>query len=432
MYALLDCNSFYCSCERLFRPDLEHRPVVVLSNNDGCVIARSDEAKAAGIGMGTPYFQCRELVREKDVAVFSSNYQLYGDLSMRVMDTVRQLLGPDKIEVYSVDEAFLDFSAIPPDQLEAYARNLRQTVEQWTGIRVSIGVAQTKVLCKVANRLAKKQKAVTGCVMVLDHPEKTQSALEQTEVGETWGVGHQYAEKLRQWGISTAWKLSRMPEEWVKKNLGGVVGQRLFHELNGLPCIEMKDPLENKKMIGTSRMFGRRVFELKDLREAVASYTARAAEKLRRQSSAASVVEVYLVTASEEKFTYHPKKYSASARLSHPSSMTNELIAYTLPLVEALFIQGPRYLKAGVNFSELVPENSTQCNLFETTGKTSGSSCGRKENKKLMAALDNINASQQGEMVRFAASGLERSWKMRQELMSPRYTTKWNELFEVH
>ncbi|WP_332733057.1 Y-family DNA polymerase [Flavihumibacter sp.] len=423
MLAILDCNSFYCSCERLFRPSLENSPVVVLSNNDGCVIARSDEAKTLGIPMGAPFFQQRDAMKSGSVAVFSSNYNLYGDLSMRVMDTLRMQVGAENVEVYSVDEAFLQLGEGTGESFRQQAFQLKEMVEQWTGIRVSIGVAQTKVLCKVANRLAKKDKQGSGCVMVLDDRDEIRSALESTEVGDIWGVGYQYAEKLRQWGISNAWKLSLMPLEWARKNLGGVVGQRLIRELNGEPCIQMKDPLENKKMIGTSRMFGRPVENLSAIREAVATYTARAAEKLRRQQHAAGWVEVYVVAASGEKFSYNPRKFSSNAVLASASSSTNDLIAYTLPLAEALFKKGERYLKAGVLLGGLVPDEAIQGNLFSGEVGNKG--------KMLMQALDNINFSQRNDMVKFAASGIDRPWKMRQEMRSPRYTTRWDELFEV-
>ncbi|KIC92239.1 Y-family DNA polymerase [Flavihumibacter sp. ZG627] len=423
MLAILDCNSFYCSCERLFRPSLENSPVVVLSNNDGCVIARSDEAKTLGIPMGAPFFQQRDAMKAGSVAVFSSNYNLYGDLSMRVMDTLRMQVGAENVEVYSVDEAFLQLGEGNGESFRQQAFQLKEMVEQWTGIRVSIGVAQTKVLCKVANRLAKKDKQGSGCVMVLEDPDEIRGALESTEVGDIWGVGYQYAEKLRQWGISNAWKLSLMPLEWARKNLGGVVGQRLIRELNGEPCIQMKDPLENKKMIGTSRMFGRPVEDLAAIREAVATYTARAAEKLRRQQHAAAWVEVYVVAASGEKFSYNPRKFSSSAVLAPASSSTNDLIACTLPLAEALFKKGERYLKAGVLLGGLVPDEAIQGNLFSGDIGNKG--------KMLMQALDNINFSQRNDMVKFAASGIDRPWKMRQEMRSPRYTTRWDELFEV-
>lgn len=425
MKAIIDCNSFYCSCERLFRPDLNQRPVVVLSNNDGCIISRTDEAKAAGVGMAAPYFQNRELIERHKVVVFSSNYHLYGDLSKRVMDTLRNELGDKCVEVYSVDEAFLDVDCIPSSTLETAARALKEKVETWTGIKVSIGVAPTKVLSKVANRLSKKDKSGTGGVIVLDTDIKIREALERTDVSDIWGVGRQYALKLRNLGIDTAWRLRNMPADWARQHLGGVVGQRLIRELNGEPCIPMKDPLEIKQMIATTRMFGKPVQELKPLREAVATYTSRAAEKLRRQFCAAARIDVFVVTngSIHEKYSYSPQTRHLSVNLPHATSQTHELLQYALPLVDQLFVPGLKYLKAGVTLQQIVPSSAVQANLFE---------CQTPDlSPNLMEAIDNINFSQRGDVVKYAASGLQQNWKMRQELRSKRYTTRWEELYEI-
>ena len=425
MKAIVDCNSFYCSCERLFRPDLVGRPVVVLSNNDGCIIARSDEAKTAGLAMGEPYYQVRELIQKKQVAVFSSNYNLYGDLSMRVMDTLRTMLPPDAVEVYSVDEAFLDLTHIKPEAYEAFAMQLRQTVEMWTGIKVSVGVAPSKLLSKMANKLAKKNKEKSQCVMVLDTPEKIEAAMKDYEVGDLWGIGGRYARKLRDMGINTAWQLKHMPEEWARKNLGGVVGVRLIRELNGIPCIPMKDPLEVKKMIATTRMFGKAVYTLTEIRQAVAAYTARAAEKLRRQKHAAALIDVFVVTNGKqgEAYAYDPRSDHRYVQLSRATSNTNELQQHALPLVDELYRPGVKYLKAGVILSHLVPDEAIQTDLFSATPNT--------QNKKLMEAIDNINFSTRGDMVRFMASGMARQWKMKQEMASKKFTTRWEEMFRI-
>lgn len=425
MRAIVDCNSFYCSCERLFRPDLVDKPVVVLSNNDGCIIARSDEAKAAGLAMGAPYFQTRDLIQEKKVAVFSSNYNLYGDLSMRVMDTLRTMLPPDAVEVYSVDEAFLDLSHIAPHAYEEFALELRHTIETWTGIKVSVGVAPSKLLSKMANKLSKRNKEKTKCVMVLDTPAKIEAAMMDYEVGDLWGIGGRYARKLREMGINTAWQLKHMPEEWARKNLGGVVGVRLIRELHGISCIPMKDPLEVKKMIATTRMFGRAVYTLPEIRQAVAAYTARAAEKLRRQGHAAGLIDVFVVTNGQqgEAYAYDPRSDHRYIELSRATSDTSELQKYALPLVEELYRPGVKYLKAGVILSHLVPDEAIQTDLFSKTPRT--------ENKKLMEAMDNINFSMRDDMVRFMASGLARQWKMKQEMCSKKFTTRWDELYRI-
>lgn len=426
MVAIIDCNSFYCSCERLFRPDLRNKPVVVLSNNDGCIISRTDEAKQLGVGMAAPYYQNRELIEKNKVAVFSSNYHLYGDLSMRVMDTLRQLAGEEKVEVYSVDEAFLHLDDTGEQTLRETGLQIKETVEQWTGIHVSVGIAPSKVLSKVANRLSKKDKKGTRGVLVLADEWQIREALEKTQVEDLWGVGRRYALKLHQWGIDNGWQLRAMPEEWARKNLGGVVGVRLIRELRGEPCIPLKDPLEVKQMIATTRMFGKPVFELKDIREAVATYTARAAEKLRRQQHAAGLLQVFVVTNGYRNgpYEYNPQSRYQHLLLPTATSDTGELIRQALPLAERLYIAGQKYLKAGVILGNLVPEQAVQGNLFvnETTNRR----------KQLMEAVDNINFSQRNDVVKYLASGLTRNWKMRQELRSKRYTTRWEELYELH
>ncbi|HPG10522.1 MAG TPA: Y-family DNA polymerase [Chitinophagaceae bacterium] len=426
MKAIVDCNSFYCSCERVFRPELKDKPVVVLSNNDGCIVSRTDEAKKLGVGMAAPYYQNKDVIEKNDVTVFSSNYNLYGDLSMRVMDTLRELVGDCRVEVYSVDEAFLDLGMIPDEQLHSAAIQIKETTEQWTGIAVSIGVAPTKVLSKVANRLSKKNKKLTGCVMVLDTEEAIKDALIRTDVGDIWGVGYRYAVKLKEiHAISNAWQLSKMNTEWARKNLGGIVGVRLLKELNGEPCVEMKNPLETKKMIATTRMFGKPVYDLAPLKEAIATYTSRAAEKLRRQYSAASFINVFVVTNEYKNGAYHynPTTSGTHIRLPKPTSYTNELIKHAVPLVNKLYKSGPKYLKAGVMLGGIVPDISIQGNLFLSEAKN----C----EKKLMDMIDNINFSQRDDVLKFATSGTTRNWKMRQEMRSPRYTTRWDELFEV-
>jgi DNA polymerase V len=427
MKAIVDCNSFYCSCERLFQPRLDKHPVVVLSNNDGCIISRSDEAKAIGVGMAGPYFMAKPLIEKHGVATFSSNYNLYGDLSWRVMETLRMILGKDRVEVYSVDEAFLDLDGFSSGDHAGAAMYIRQTVEQWTGIMVSVGVAPTKVLAKVANHLAKKDKEGTQCVVVLDTPEKISKALCATPVGEIWGVGHQYAKKLTEmFAVFTAYDLSKKTSAWAKTNLGGVTGMRLLQELKGEPAIDMEEALTQKKMIATTRMFGTPVTSIHDIKEAVATYTSKAAEKLRRQKSAANVISVFVVPRQQvQGATYfrHGPTISSYTTLPIATSATNELIKPAVKLVDQLFKKGEYYKKAGVMLSGLVPDETIQANLFveEThNGK-----------RLLMDMVDNMNFAMRDDIVKFAASGTSRDWKMRQDLRSPRYTTRWEELFGV-
>jgi len=426
MKAIVDCNSFYCSCERLFRPDLEKSPVVVLSNNDGCIISRTDEAKALGIGMAGPYFKERELIEKNGVSVFSSNYNLYGNLSWRVMETLKQMAGEENVEVYSVDEAFVDLEHVPEADLEKFCMEVRQKIESWTGIKVSVGVGPTKTLAKLANYLAKKNKKQTQCVCVLDSNEKISHALKTTRVGNLWGVGRKFAEKLQALGIDTAWDLFQLSEEWVRANLGGVVGVRLLNELHGKESLFMKEELVNKKMIATTRMFGNAVTDLKDIREAIATYTSRAAEKLRRQRSAAAVINVFVVPKEERKPGSRFRQGSLISRhtiLPSPTVMTHELIRPAVKMAEHIYESGRSYKKAGVILSGLVPDTSIQSNMFQPESKNVG--------RFLMDMMDNINFSMRDDMVKFASSGTTRNWKMRQEFHSPRYTTRWEELYSV-
>ena len=426
MKAIVDCNNFYCSCERLFKPYLDRKPVVVLSNNDGCIISRSDEAKKLGVEMAGPYFMAKPLIQKHGVAVYSSNYNLYGDLSWRVMETLRMMLGRKNVEVYSVDEAFLDLSIFPPGDLQNIAMKIRETVEQWTGITVSVGVAPTKVLAKLANRLSKKDKQKTRCVMVLDTEEKIIEALRKTPVGDIWGVGGQYANKLKEfWCIYDALQLRNVSEEFARTHLGGVVGARLIRELKGIVSKEMEDELVTKKMIATTRMFGNPVGDINDIKEAIATYTSRAAEKLRRQHSAAKVISIFVVTKDQDHMLNF-KKYgtiSTYATLPAATSFTNELIKPAVQLVDQLYEKGQLYKKAGVMLSGIIPDDSIQGNLFLSANKN----CERK----LLDMIDNVNFSQRDDVLKFASSGTTRDWKMRQELRSGRYTTRWDELFEI-
>ena len=429
MKAIVDCNNFYCTCERLFQPKLEGKPVVVLSNNDGCVISRSDEAKVLGISMGVPLFEVRSLLRAQQVAVFSSNYALYGDLSWRLMEVLRNILGKDRVEVYSVDEAFLELDELGTEELEKLALAIRNQVEQWTGIRVSIGVGPTKTLAKLANRLAKKNKVGTNCVMVLSTESEIEEALRRTAVADLWGIGRRYGKQLRErWGIYDGWQLANVSEAFATKYLGGVVGTRLVRELKGIPSREMEDERTQKKMIATTRMFGRKVYDLQEIREAIATYTARAAEKLRRQFSAAGYLSVFIISHAPGQ--RHGMAYDNHCTLDKPSADSSVLIHKALELVNAIFKPGLVYKKAGVVLGDIVPESARQGSLFDSNSSN--------DNLPLMLAIDNINFScppahqpQHDSILRFAASGTNRGWKMKQEFRSPRYTTKWREIPKV-
>lgn len=426
MKAIVDCNSFYCSCERLFKPHLDDKPVVVLSNNDGCIVSRSDEAKAAGIAMAVPYFMAKDIIAKHKVATFSSNYNLYGDMSWRVMETLRIMLGTANVEVYSVDEAFLDLGKEEADDWEKIGLRIRQTVEQWTGIKVSVGIAPTKVLSKVANHLAKKNKIATQCVVVLDTAEKINTALQDTPVKEVWGVGRQYAKKLSDmYAVFTAYDLSRKSPEWANKNLGGVVGIRLVKELRGESVQVMEKELTVKRMIATTRMFGRTVKSKDAIKEAIATYTSKAAEKLRRQHSAANTISIFVVAKGQDHNIdfRHGESIGSCTTLPVATSSTHELIKPAVALVDRIFVEGTQYKKAGVMLSGLVPDATIQGNLF-TEEKHNGK-------RLLMSMVDNVNFAMRNDVIKFAASGTTRNWKMRMEMRSPRYTSRWDELYEI-
>src|SRR4029434_8885584 len=337
LFALIDCNNFYVSCERLFQPMLHGKPVVVLSNNDGCVIARSDEAKALGIPMGLPAFKLADLIKEQAIAVYSSNYTLYGDLSARVMTTLTQWT-PD-VEVYSIDEAFLQFSLVPPGALTAYGQSIRATIHQWTGIPVSIGIGPTKTLAKLANRLAKRSPEAQG-VVTLTAPREIEATLAQTPIQDIWGIGPGYTRRLKIHYITTALQLRNMTDRWVRQELG-IVGLRLVWELRGISCLPLELCPPPKQSLMVSRSFGRPITTLSEMREAVATYMTRAAEKLRRHHVAAGVLTIFLMT---NRFTDEPQ-YSNSVTMPLPvgTQDTAELITYALRGVEQIFRVGYRF-----------------------------------------------------------------------------------------
>jgi len=426
MYAVVDCNSFYCSAERVFRPELAEKPVVVLSNNDGCIVSRSDEVKALGVDMAIPYFKAKDIIEQHQIATFSSNYNLYGDMSWRVMETLRCIMGEQNVEVYSVDEAFINMDIVPFEKLDFAALQIRETVEQWTGVKVSVGLAPTKTLSKVANHIAKLDKKATNCVTVLKTPEDVNKALQKTPVKDVWGVGRQYADKLRAFGIYDAYHLTQMPEEWARKNLGGVVGLRLIKELKGEQFIVMDEELVQKKMIATTRMFGAPVKDKQSIKEAVATYTSRAAEKLRRQFGAASAISAFIVPKMPREANghfQHGPTISDCIMLPHATCVTSELIKAAMKIVDRIYEEGKLYKKAGVILSGILQDSSVQGDFFIP----------RKENnnRMLMSMMDNINFSMRNDILKFATSGTQRNWKMRQEFRSPRYTSRWDELREV-
>ncbi len=418
MLALVDCNNFYASCERVFDPRLEGRPIVVLSNNDGCVIARSNEAKALGIAMGEPAFKKEDVYAKHNVAVFSSNFALYGDMSQRVMRTLARHSAA--MDIYSIDEAFLDCSGLTADGLDRFASNLRKTVKQWTGIPVSIGVAPTKTLAKVANHIAKRLPDNSG-VCVLAKEETIEYCLKKLPVEKLWGVGRRYARFLRSWGIYTAWDLRCMPEGWVKENMT-VVGLRLQKELKGEPCIPLDDQPQKKKEICTSRSFGTMVTELDELKQAVSMYATRCAEKLRSQHSCTNLVNVFLHT-NPFRPDLHQYKNVRLVRLPVASNSTLVVAQAALRGLESIYKKGYQYKKAGVIVSGLVPSNTIQYNLFHPTDED--------RHMRLMDAMDRVNDREGRDVLRIAEQGFARRWTLRQERLSPCYTTRWADFMTI-
>jgi DNA polymerase V len=416
MFALADCNNFYASCERVFNPSLHDRPVVVLSNNDGCVIARSAEAKQLGIRMGVPAFEIEKLLSDYQVAVFSSNYALYGDLSTRVMNTLASFV--PAMEIYSIDEAFLDFSGIPLDKIESLALKIRQAVLKNTGIPISIGIGPTKTLAKVANRQTKK---LLQLVTFLHENDRIVRVLKETPVGDIWGIGRKYAEMLHQQGISTAFDLTLAPDEWVRKNMT-VVGLRTKKELEGISCLTMDEMVPDKKAICTSRSFGEPQTDLRYLEEAVATFTVRCAEKLRTQRSAASQIMVFIHTNA---FRADLPQYARNRviSLSPPTNNSILLVKAAGDALHSIFRKGYLYKKAGVIVTGMIPDREIQQDLF------SGSETGKMQ--KLMESVDRLNRSGRSQVVKIATQGSGRKWKLRQEQLSPGYTTRWNEILEI-
>ena len=418
MIALVDCNNFYASCERLFQPRLQNKPIVVLSNNDGCVIARSNEAKELGIEMGAPSFLIESLLQQHNVSVFSSNYTLYGDLSDRVMTTLSQFA--DQMEVYSIDEAFLNLTAFRHHQLTEYAHTIRNTVMQHVGIPVSIGIAPSKTLAKIANRLVKKRNAPLG-VYCIDSMEKMQFALQNTPVKDIWGIGSQYTKLLTRNGFITAWDVTRAPEEWIRKNLS-VVGQRMYTELKGTSCIAFEEMPPKKKMVCVARGFGKVLSEKHEVMEALANFTAMVAAKLRSEQLATNTIQIFVQTNAHR--SHEPQYYrSLTIQLPEATNSTNELIRHARQGLETIYRPGYNYNKTGCTAMELVPAADVQYNIFDSEN--------RSRNSQLMKVVDIVNRSFGKDAVRFALQGFGTKWKLRQLKLSPCYTTRIDEVLTI-
>ena len=424
MIALVDCNNFYVSCERVFNPTLEGRPVGVLSNNDGCVVARSNELKALGVEMGTAMHLLPPFIRRQAI-LLSSNYALYGDMSRRVTEALTEF-SPD-VEVYSIDESFVGFHGFEPATLEAYGQKLRQTVRQWTGIPVSVGFAPTRVLAKVANHAAKKHPGYQeqGVCLLTADSHATQALLKQLPVTELWGIARRTGERLRVMGIETAWQLREADPKHIRRHFS-VVQERIVWELRGQPAIQLDDMSQPKQQIMVSRSFGRLTSSPHDLREALRQHAARAGEKLRKQHSVTSAVMVFVRTnAFRPDLPQYRNRVVVT--LDRPTDDSRELIHAAIQGLRQLWRKGYAYHKAGVMLLDLSPKASRQLTLTETPQ----TEVEAKRSERLMATVDKLNRELGRGTIQLGLPRAGNAWTLRAEYHTPRYTTRWEELVNV-
>jgi DNA polymerase V len=418
MYALVDCNNFYCSCERVFNPKLEGRPLIVLSNNDGCAISRSEEAKNLGIAMAAPAFMMKDLLEKHNVAVFSSNYTLYGDMSNRIMETLTDFV--PKIELYSIDEAFLDLREMGQTDLLQLGFRIRKTIRKNTGVPVSIGMAATKTLAKMANRHAKKNYRQAS-VFWAANPSLTEEMLQATPVGDIWGIGNQYALFLSRSGFKTAADFLKAPADWVKRNLS-VNGLRLLYELRGVPSIPWEESKPVRKNICTSRSFGKRISDKNSMGEALANYAASCAAKLRADQTCCRSLRVFIQT-NPHKTEETQYLRSIDIDLERATNHSGEIIKAALQGLDLIFKPGFLYMKCGITVMDLVPESAVQSSCFDGAD--------RGKNKRVMQTVDRINRSLGKEIVRSAVQGFERKYRLKAEHCSPCYTTRLQEILKI-
>jgi DNA polymerase V len=418
MFALVDCNNFYASCERVFNPSLRDKPVVVLSNNDGCVIARSNEAKALGIPMGAPAFEFEKEFIKHNIKVFSSNYPLYGNMSSRVMNLLRGYT-PD-VEIYSIDEAFLKFEGFKLYNLKAIGNEMQQRVTKGTGIPISVGFAPTKALAKVANRIAKKYPNKTNSVYVIDDEQKRVKALKWLKIEDVWGIGRQHSKRLNNIGVVNVYQFTKLSDYWVRKHMS-VVGLRLKHDLQGIPTLDLDTPA-NKKMIATTRSFEKMHNKFEDVSERVGTFAISCAEKLRRQQSHCNAIMVFLHTNGYRKDLAQYGR-NIVIKTEYPTNSSFDLNKYAQLGLKAIFKKGYHYKKAGVIVMGLTPEGQNQLTLF------------KKPNPKhipIMKIVDRMNRVYGNNKIKFGSQSLGRQWKMKQEKLSPRYSTNLNEIITIN
>jgi DNA polymerase V len=418
MIALIDCNNFYVSCERVFNPALQNKPVIVLSNNDGCAIARSEEAKALGIKMGAPAHLVRDVIEKNGVQVFSSNYTLYGDMSARVMQVIKEFV--PTTEIYSIDEIFADLSTLKYAELATLAKEIREAVMRCTGIPVSIGIAKTKTLAKMANRYVKKTRPGEG-VFCADEDWKVKDILLFTKVADIWGIGNQYANLLEKNGFYTAADFLNAPEDWVRKEMA-VVGLRTQQELKGVPCLKWEEEAKAKKNICTSRGFGKLITSRREVQQAIATFTAACAQKLRKQNSCARKVHVFIQTnvhRKEDPQYFH----SITLDLTVATNSTRELLKYAMTALNIIYQPGYNYAKTGVIVMDLIPSTQVQLALFDSEN--------REKDKNMMKAIDHVNKTFGKDVVRTARQEFNKKWKLRQQHLSQLYTTRFDQLMIV-
>ena len=416
IFALVDCNNFFVSCERVFQPNLEKRPVMVLSSNDGCVVARSQEVKDLGIRMGQPAFQVRDLILEHDIRVFSSNFNLYSDMSHRIMSILSN--ESPQVEIYSVDEAFLDFSGFELSELAAQGHKMRDQVRQWTGIPISVGFGPTKTLAKIANHVAKKNPKIHGVFDLMMYPDPDQ-VLNSISVEDIWGVGRRYSKMLRSFGIFTAYDLKQTPLSWVRKKMS-ITGVRLVTELQGTPCLSVEEVPPLKKTTTVSRTFGQSIETLEELKQAVATFASAAAEKIRRSSLHAGAMSVFVHTSRFDQTSYYGDSRMVS--FSQATNDTLTILKYGNDLVCQLYRPGFRYTKAGICLLDLCGSQQVQRNLFAPR---------IFRNQHLNRAMDDINRTMGRGTLSYGATGLDPRWLTKATKKSQRYTTRWDELAEV-
>ncbi|HCA3439749.1 TPA: translesion error-prone DNA polymerase V subunit UmuC [Salmonella enterica subsp. salamae serovar 35:g,m,s,t:-] len=418
MFALADVNSFYASCEKVFRPEIRNKPVVVLSNNDGCVIARSREAKALGIKMGMPWFQLKSTTYPEQVIVFSSNYELYASLSNRVMAHIEEL--SVRAERYSIDEMFLDISGIDNCiSYESFGKQLREHVQKGTGLTIGVGMGKTKTLAKSAQWGSKEWPQFGGVLALApENTRRIEKLLSLQPVGEVWGVGNRIAKRLTSMGMSTALQLARANPAFIRQNFS-VVLERTVRELNGEPCISLEDAPPPKQQIVCSRSFGRRITRYDDMRQAICQYAERAAEKLREERRYCRHISVFIKTSP---FAVNESYYGniASEKLTLPTCDTRDVIAASVKILDRIWVDGYRYAKGGIMLNDFSSSGFSQLNLFDEDKP-------RANSDKLMQVVDSINQSRLGQ-IWFAGRGIAPSWQMKRELLSPAYTTRWDEL----